>query len=419
MMRMACSDLCSTGFMHDLEVLESYKDVNKMGHSDIFITNATIYTPFQEIQKGSLHIRDGKIVSVSRDEVFSGTTSDAFVFDASGLMVVPGFIDIHVHGGGGYEIMDGSFEGLEQIARVHASGGTTSMLGSTWAAPGEDLEKVGHVFSDVMNRGTKGARFLGLHVESPYIDVEKRGAQKKDYIRLPDFEEFVKIYDASGGNVKRITVAPELSGAVEFIEKVADMAVEVSIGHTSGTYEDALKAIDAGATSVTHLFNVMNSMHHREPGIVGAALTTDLKVELIADGIHLHPAILKLVAKIKGNDTILVTDSMRATCMPDGEYHAGGQVIIVKDGVARLQEGNLAGSTLTMNKAVKNMVTLAGIDLLEALQMATVSPARLLRLEHVIGSLEPDKLADVVVMDKEYNVLLTIVEGKVVYKADA
>lgn len=387
-----------------------------MRYREILITNATIYTPFQEIQNGSLHIKDGKIVSVWEGSASGNCSTEALVFDASGLIVAPGFIDIHVHGGGGHEIMDASLEGLEEIAKVHASGGTTSMLGSTWAAPYEHLVEAGHALSSVMRAGTKGARFLGMHVEGPYISIAKRGAQNIEYIRFPDFEEFVRVCNASSGNVRRITLAPELTGALEFVEKAVKMGIEVSIGHTCATYEDVMQAICAGATSITHLFNGMKSMHHREPGAIGAALVSDLKVEVIADGIHLHPGILRLLARAKASEIILITDAIRATCMPDGEYDGGGQRISVRGGIARLSEGNLAGSTLTMNRAIKNMVLLSGVDIMHALQMATINPAVLLRMQDCIGSLEPGKLADVVVMDKEYNVRLTIVEGNVVYK---
>lgn len=417
-MHVACRNCVLQATCYDMEeVLEAYKEVEKMRCSEILITNATIYTPFQEIQNGSLHIKDGKVMSVSEAGASGNHSAEVFVFDASGLIVVPGFVDIHVHGGGGHEVMDASPEGLDRIAQVHASGGTTSMLGSTWAAPHERLMEAARALSSIMETGTKGARFLGMHVEGPYISIAKRGAQNIEYIRFPDFEEFVGVCDASSGNVKRITLAPELAGALEFVEKAVNMGIEVSIGHTCGTYEDALCAIDAGATSVTHLFNGMKSMHHREPGVIGAALVSDLKIEVIADGVHLHPGILNLVARTKAKDTILVTDAIRATCMPDGEYDGGGQRISVKDGVARLAEGNLAGSTLTMNKAVRNMVAFSGVDIMHALQMATANPAALLGIDDSIGSLEPGKLADVVVMDKEYSVRLTIVEGNVVYRA--
>lgn len=388
-----------------------------MGASEIFITNATVYTPFQEIRNGNVYVKDGKIASVSSDGNSPVFNTKAQVIDASDLMVVPGFIDIHVHGGGGYDVMDRDFDGLQEIARVHATGGTTSLLGSTWAVPYEDLAEVCRVFSSAMKEKPKGARLLGMHLEGSYIAPEKRGAQNLEYIKLPDFEEFQSLYNVSSGNIKRITIAPELKGAFEFIEKAAQMGVEVSIGHTSGTYEDALKAIKAGATSITHLFNVMNPIHHREPGVVGAALLSDVKVEIIADGIHLHPEILKLVSQLKTKDMILVTDSIRATGMPDGEYEGGGQRIVVKDGIARIPEGNLAGSTLAMNNAVRNMTTWAGVDILKVLQMCTVNPAVLLGVYDVMGSLELGKYGDLVIMDKEYNVRFTIVGGEVVYEA--
>ena len=336
--------------------------------------------------------------------------------DVEGHILAPGLIDIHVHGALGYDTMDATPEALEQMARFYAQHGVTAFLATTMSGPSRSIIAALRNIAEVMRVGTGGAELLGAHVEGPYLDVEKRGCQDPAHVRPADPLEYHAMFDT--GAVKLITLAPESPENQALIRYAIDQGAAVAIGHTRASYDAVCCAVELGATQVTHLFNGMEPLHHRRPGAVGAALTLDsLRCQLIADNVHVHPAVLKLAVSIKGPERIiLVTDAMRGTGMPDGEYSLGGLAVTVRGGVARIASGALAGSTLTLERALSNIMAAAELSLLEALSMATSSPALALRLEERKGAIAIGMDADLIVLDAEVKVLLTMVGGRVTYR---
>jgi len=380
------------------------------------ILNGTIITPFQLLKDKIIFTRKGKIVSIENKEDIIVPVG-AEVIDARDKFVVPGFIDMHVHGGGGSDIMDGKYEAVKQVAVTHSRFGTTAFLPTTMTMSKNNI--VGSLKSiyEAFIKGTGAAEILGVHLEGPYINPEKKGAQKEKDIKRASTREFLEFNKASGNLICLITIAPEMPGAIDFIRWLHKQGVIVSAGHSNATYEQVQEGIQAGLSHVTHTFNAMSGLDHREPGVVGAALTSpELIVEIIADGIHLHPVAMKILVKAKEiGKIVLITDAMRATSKPEGTYKLGGQEVTVAKGQARLKNGTLAGSVLTMDKAVRNLITKVGVSLTEAIQMATFNPAKCLGAEDKKGSLEPGKDADIVVLDKKLEVELTMVRGKIVY----
>jgi N-acetylglucosamine-6-phosphate deacetylase len=273
---------------------------------------------------------------------------------------------------------------------------------------------------EAKSRGTGAAIILGIHLEGPYINPEKKGAQKEEDIKEFSVDDFLEFNQAAGSLIRLVTIAPEKPESIAFIQWLCQQDIIASVGHSNATYQQVQDAVQVGLSHVTHLFNAMRGLHHREPGVVGAALSNPrLTVEMIADGIHLHPVILRMVAQIKEREKVmLMTDAMRATGLEEGTYELGGQEVIVDQGQARLRDGTLAGSVLTMDKAVRNMVTKAGISLFQAVQMASYNPAKRLGIEDRKGSLEPGKDADVVILNKNLEAELTMVSGNIVYRSE-
>ena len=381
------------------------------------IENGMIITPSKTIEKGVVVFEDGKITAVGHKNRVK-VPKNAKVIDASGKIVAPGFVDIHVHGGKGRDVMDASYEAVKEIAKFLASHGTTSFVFTTISAPHFDLLRAVKAVKTAMEKGTHGADVLGAHLEGPYINSEKRGAHNANYVRRPSLNEFEEIWAASKHAVKIVTLAPELEGSKVLIQRLRELGIVASIGHSNATYIQVVGAIRHGVRHATHMFNRMSGFDHREPGVVGAVLVNDeLTAELICDNIHVHPAAMSLLIKVKESErVVLVTDAIRAAGMTDGEYALGKQRIIVKDGVSRLESGDFAGSTLTMNRAVRNMMKLVGTPLQTAVKMATINPAVVINVDENKGSLEPGKDADVVIIDDEINVYMAIVKGKIVYK---
>ena len=382
------------------------------------ILNGTIITPFQYLQDRMVMIEKGKIVTITDRKEDLSILENVEVIEARDKYIVPGFIDIHVHGGGGADVMDGEYESIKKIATTHSQSGTTAFLPTTMTMSKEMIIKSLRSVNEAKIKGTGAAEILGVHLEGPYINPEKKGAQREEDIEGCSTEEFLAFNQASGNLIRLVTIAPEMPGAIELIRWLHRQGMIVSAGHTNATYQQMQETIHAGLTHITHLFNAMRGLHHREPGVVGAALTEPgLTTEVIADGIHIHPIILKMIHQMKGaGKVILVTDAMKATGLPEGIYDLGGQEVMVKGEQAKLQDGTLAGSVLTMNKAVHNMVTKVGIPLTEALQMASYSPAKLLDIADKKGTLEPDKDADIVILNKNFETELTMVSGQVVFR---
>ena len=338
------------------------------------------------------------------------------VYDAKGHYVSPGFIDIHTHGAMGHDIMDGDLEGIREISESFASRGVTGFLPTTMTMDRDHIKRALETIEKAALGTAKkapdrapGAKVLGCHLEGPFISPQNAGAQNPSFIQKPDFE----LMEDFKGLIKVVTIAPEREGAEAFIKKCVDNNIVVSIGHSRGTYEDAIYAIRIGARSMSHTFNAMTALNHREPGIVGAALDSDeVSCELIADNIHIHPAVQRILLKTKGIErVILVTDSMRASGMGKGVYDLGGQMVIVENDSARLESGTLAGSILTMDRALRNFKKNTGISIAEAVKTVTENPAKLLKMQDFIGSIGIGKSSDLVIHDEDFTILYTFVNG--------
>lgn len=386
------------------------------------IYNATILTPYRILKNSTLLIENGKITDVVEGAV---DFADADEIDAGGKYVSPGFIDIHVHGGGGHDFMDGSEEAFLKIAETHARYGTTGLMPTTLTSELDELYNTLELYKQADKNNSKGAQFLGMHLEGPYFSVNQRGAQDPRYIRNPDPKEYMDILSRSN-DIKRWSAAPELPGAIEFANQLRAKNILVAMAHTDAIYEEALVAFEAGYTLATHFYSCMSGVSRRNcfryAGVIETAyLIDEMDVEIIADGIHLPAPLLKLIYKIKGPDRIaLITDSMRAAGMPPGESILGskhnGLKVIVEDGVAKLPDRlSFAGSVATCDRLVRNMIQLADVPLLEAVKMASQTPANVLGIGAAKGSLIKGKDADVVIFDENINVSTTIVNGKVIF----
>jgi N-acetylglucosamine-6-phosphate deacetylase len=386
------------------------------------IYNGNIITPHRIINGGSLLVEDGKIkiISESNIEIPGATT-----INAEGKYISPGFIDIHVHGGGGYDFMDATEEAFLKIAETHVRFGTTAMLPTTLTGSKEDIIDVLSVYESANKKNINGAQFLGMHLEGPYLAMSQRGAQDPRFIRDPDPQEYKEII-AHSNNIKRWSAAPELNGAIEFGKYLVSKNILPAIAHTDAIYEEAKLAFDNGYTLATHFYSAMSSVTrknaHRYAGVVEAGyLIDEMDVEIIGDGVHLPAPLLQLVYKIKGADrTALITDAIRAAAMPEGESIIGslknGVKIIVEDGVAKLLDrSSFAGSVATFDRLVRTMLA-ANIPLIDVIKMASLTPARILRCNDRKGSLEVGKDADIVIFNKQVSIDTTIINGRVVYE---
>jgi N-acetylglucosamine-6-phosphate deacetylase len=389
----------------------------------IKIFNGKIITPYRIIPNGTVLIKDGIIVeAVAGNIEIEGATE----IDAKGKFIAPGFIDLHIHGGGGHDFMDGSEVGFLEIAKIHAKYGTTAMLPTTLSSGKEDLLKTIEIYKVADEKNNAGAQFLGLHLEGPYFAMNQRGAQDPRYIRDPDPEEYQEILSGTSV-VKRWSAAPELKGAIEFGKYLLSKGVLPAIAHTDAIYEEVVDAFENGYTLATHLYSGMSGVTRRNAfryaGVIESAFIIDaMDVEIIADGIHLPPPLLKLIYKIKGPDRIaLITDAMRAAGMPPGNSILGskknGLNVIVEDGVAKLPDRSaFAGSVATADRLVRTMVKMADVPLIEAIRMISMTPAKIIGVADKKGSLVAGKDADVVIFNDDIEIDTTVIKGKVVYQ---
>jgi N-acetylglucosamine-6-phosphate deacetylase len=389
----------------------------------IKIFNGQIITPYRIIPNGTVLIKDGIIVEVVAGDIeIEGATE----IDAKGKFIAPGFIDLHIHGGGGHDFMDGSVAGFLEIAKIHAKYGTTAMLPTTLSSGKEDLLKTIETYKLADEKNTSGAQFLGLHLEGPYFAMNQRGAQDPRYIRDPDPEEYREILSGTSV-IKRWSAAPELKGAIEFGKYLLSKGVLPAIAHTDAIYEEVVDAFENGYTLATHLYSGMSGVTRRNAfryaGVIESAFIIDaMDVEIIADGIHLPPPLLKLIYKIKGPDRIaLITDAMRAAGMPPGNSILGskknGLDVIVEDGVAKLPDRSaFAGSVATADRLVRTMIKMADIPLIEAIRMISMTPAKIIGVADKKGSLVAGKDADVVIFNDDIEIDTTVIKGKVVYQ---
>jgi len=332
--------------------------------------------------------------------------------------LIPGLIDLHIHGANGNDVMDGTIDALAAISCALAVEGVTGFLATTMTADSGRIEMALKAISAAM-LNKEGAAILGAHLEGPFISRAKMGAQRGDVTQLPDIKLISQWQDVAKGVIKLVTVAPELPGALSLIKALCNMGVIASVGHTNATYVQTCDAIMAGCSQATHLFNAMRGLHQREPGAVGALLlSTEVHAELIVDGLHLHPAIVELALRLKGKERLLlVTDAMRAKCLSDGQYELGGQTVTVCSHKVTLEDGTLAGSTLRMPQAIKNMVQFTQCALEDAIGMASFNPARVLGIADRKGTIAIGNDADLVVMNTLFDVVLTMREGILVFRS--
>ncbi len=385
--------------------------------SSVVLKVGKVLTPTQELENAAIFI-EGDMIK----EVFSWESipRNKDVLNYTDSIAAPGFIDIHTHGYGGHDATSGEEKDLIDFAESILRHGVTSFLPTTVTASQDVLLGRATMLRNAMEKNEKGAEILGLHLEGPCVGKGREaGVQNIEFARNPNVNELEELVKASKGNIRRVTLAPELPGALEYIRRAKELGIVVAAGHTNATFEEAIAGFDAGITICNHLFNGMRLFHHREPGIIGACLVRkDTYAEIIADMIHLHPVAISVAIKAKGpKKIILITDAAPQTGLPDGEYELGGIETIVKDGISRIKAtGRLASSTLTMNNAVKNMVTKLNLNLKNAIRMATLNPADALNLSDR-GRLVPGCVANVTVLDSKFKVLATIVKGKMLYEA--
>lgn len=378
------------------------------------LKNVTAYIAGKGVVKTNIGFENGKIAYIGDED-----KNIESIFETDGV-VVPAFIDEHIHGAGGADAMDATEEALQTISAYVAKEGTAAFLATTMTQSKENISAALANVKKVIDKGEfKGAEVLGVHLEGPFISPKHVGAQPLEYVATPKAETFDEYNAISGGNIKIVTLAPEVDGGLELISHLAKNGVVASIGHTGAKYSDVENAVKHGAKSVTHTYNAQTALHHREAGVVGAAMLLDeLNCEMICDTIHVSVPAIKLVIKNKPHDKFtLITDAMRAKGMPDGLSELGGQQVFVKNGEARLADGTLAGSVLKMNVAIKNLVEKVGIGFTDAVDFATANPAKNLGVYSERGSIEVGKRADITVLDKDYNVLYTVRGGEVIYKA--
>lgn len=372
------------------------------------------------ILEGQVLVYDKKIVKIIPKEEFEQElliqkTAYTEILDASEDYVSPGFIDLHIHGAGGKDIMDGELDALQTISKVIAANGTTGFLPTTITMPIERIRDSFEVIKQAMQGEIQGARILGAHMEGPFINKKYKGAQNETYIKETDFEN-IRGYEEV---IKILTYAPELDRDLSFLKKIKENTViSVSLGHSNANYEEAMLAIQNGVSRITHLFNAMIPFGHRNPGIIGAAFNQPVSCEIIADNIHIHPGIYQTLINIKGKDKIiLITDSIRAGCMKDGISELGGQKVIVKEEAARLEDGTLAGSILTLNRAIQNIYENTSLTLFDAVALASINPAKDIGIESYKGSLDLGKDADITIFDEAFQIKKTIVEGRTIFEA--
>ena len=365
--------------------------------------------PNEEANLRSLHALSGSGEAGFQNP---GALPEPGTVDLQGLYVLPGLVDIHTHGNSGSDFSDGSAEGLRKMGSYLASNGITSFLPTSMTLPFEKLANAyGTAAAYALNRPADGARALGIHMEGPYFSEKKKGAQNGAFLKLPDADEFFALQEACGHRIRIVDIAPELPGAELFVRRITPHC-RVSLAHTDASYEEACRAFDAGASHVTHLFNAMPQLHHREPGVIGAACDqAHVSAELICDGLHIHPAVVRLAFRLFPGRICLISDALRCCGMDDGIYELGGQQVTLKNGQARLPDGNLAGAVSNLYEDMVNAIRF-GIKKEEAILAATMNPAKAAGVEKEIGSLETGKKADFIICDSQWNLRQVYIDGK-------
>ena len=384
----------------------------------LLVTGARVLTPGGEWPRGWIAVEGRQIAAMGQGEPPPGTAAGADLLAADGLVALPGFIDLHVHGAVGADVMDADPEGLRRMARFLAGHGVTAWLPATMTATGPDTERALAAVRAVAGPVDGGATVLGAYLEGPYLSPARAGAQDVTLIRAADRAEAARLLDA--GVARVLVLAPEIEQNRWLVADAAARGVTVSAGHTDATYDQALQAVSDGVRHVTHAFNAMRPLGHREPGMLGAALVVpELRCELVADNIHVHPAVMRLLFAAKGPaGVVLVSDAVRATGLPEGAYTVGERPAFSMDGAIRLGDGTLAGSVLTLDRALHNLQAATGRPLAELWPAASRNAAQAIGVDDAKGSLEPGKDADLVLLDPALKVVVTVAEGAVVHGGD-
>lgn len=391
-----------------------------MGETDFLILHADVVTPRGIIHDGSVLVQGGIIAYVgsASGALAEGQGMDYEIVDAEGAYVLPGFIDIHVHGGMMEDFSVPGKDAFDAITKLHCSQGTTSMLATTMTMPKETIE---HVLDEVhryMAGEMRYAKLAGVHLEGPFISPKWPGAQNPAHI-VPPNRDWVEAWEEQyPGLIKQVTFAPEREGAHDLIRFLRKKGIVAAAGHTDATYEEIMAAVEVGLHHAVHTFNAMTPLHHRKPGTAGAVLSSPaISAEIIADGIHVHKAGIQLLAGVKtDHNLILITDAMSAAGLGNGEYMLGDLPVIVKDNVCTLKEseGTLAGSTLTMIRGFRHLVREIGLTVKQASEAASLNPAKLIRIDHLTGSVETGKAADLLIVDKELELQKVFVDGRLI-----
>lgn len=373
------------------------------------LKNAVIFNGDFDKVRADVAVEDGRISAIGFD------VGEGEEIDLTGYTILPGLIDMHIHGCGGADAGDATPEALETMSETLVKRGVTSFCPTSMTLSFEELEKIFANIADMKDK-VKGAYIHGVNMEGPYISMAKKGAQNPLYVRNPDKEEFKKLYEGCGGCIKIVDIAPECPGSEEFIKEISPIC-PVSTAHTSANYEDEVNAIKWGVRHTTHLYNAQSGLTHRAPGVVGAvfdnARSKGVRAELICDGFHIHPAALRIAFFMLGEDnSVIISDSMKAAGYKDGTYDLGGQPVYVKDGKALLADGTIAASTSNVYEELKNVISF-GIPEKQAVKSATINPAKAIRVDKETGSIELGKAADMLVLDKDYNIKLVMVKGEI------
>ena len=375
----------------------------------MIIKDANIFTQDNRFVKGRGVVENGRFVNIAEQPEHTGEVME--VIEAKGLYMIPGLVDIHFHGCMGADMCDGTKEALDVITQYEASVGVTSVCPATMTIPKDELSAVMKNAGAYAYHG--GAHLVGINMEGPFISPAKKGAQAAENIMHCDYEYFSQLQDAAGGLIKLVDIAPEEAGAMEFIDKVKGTVV-VSLAHTASDYDTAMEAIAHGASHATHLYNAMPPLNHRNPGVIGAVRDSDsCHVELICDGVHIHPSVIRATFAMFGAQRmILISDSMRATGLDDGEYTLGGQPVTVKGNLATLHDGTIAGSATNLMDCMRFVVKHAGLPLETAVMCATANPAKEIGIFDEVGSIAVGKKADFVLLDQDLNLAGVYIDGK-------